>query len=658
MSGASASVPAGFNEPVRNYSPGSPERAELKARLATMASEQIEIPLVIGGREVRTGNTAEAVMPHDHGHVLATYHRGGAAEVAQAIDAAAEAGREWGAMPFEARAAVFLRAADLLAGPWRQTLNAATMLGQSKTVYQAEIDSACELIDFWRFNVAYAERLMAEQPISSPGVWNRIDYRPLEGFVFAVAPFNFTAIAGNLPTAPAMMGNTVILKPASTAVVAAHYLIKLLEAAGMPPGVINLVLGSGSEIGNPVLAHPDLAGVHFTGSTPVFQGMWQTIGQNIGRYRSYPRIVGETGGKDFIFADPSADPEAVATAIIRGAFEYQGQKCSACSRVYAPSNLWPAIRERLEAEVDQIAVGDVRDFRNFMGAVIDRSSYQTQVDAIAAARASPDADVLVGGECDDSTGYFVRPTVITATDPRYDTMQRELFGPVVTVHVYDEGKVAETLEVCESTSAYALTGSIFATDRRAVERAAAVLRNAAGNFYVNDKPTGRGGGPAAVRRSARLGHQRQGRIDVEPDPVDQPAHDQGDLCAADRLPLPVHGAGVSLDESREALESLRGRAEVSAETQDGDGYKVAVQDVGPSTVTVLAPRMKVGTMETLTLRFPYSNRIWTAAFDFASADYHSDELAAVELELRAVEEVRGAVAGRPRRASRARASCG
>ncbi len=483
-------APAPINEPVLSYAPGSPERTSLKVCLDEMAATPIEIPLVIGGEEVRTGVTGTVVMPHDHQHVLATYHQGGEAEVQTAIAAAAEARREWEAAGWEQRAAVFLRAADLLAGPWRDTLNAATMLGQSKTVFQAEIDAACELADFWRFNVAYMQRLMSEQPISSPGVWNQVEYRPLEGFVFAVAPFNFTAIAGNLPTAPAMMGNTVLLKPASSAVLSAHYLIKLLEAAGMPPGVVNLVLGSGRTIGDPVLAHPDFAGIHFTGSTAVFHGMWRTIGENIDRYRSYPRIVGETGGKDFIFAHPSADPDAVATAIIRGGFEYQGQKCSACSRVYAPSNLWPEIRARLEREVAEIAVGDVRDFRNFMGAVIDGSAFATHKQAIEAARASADADVLVGGEVDDSRGYFVRPTVITTTDPTYDTMQRELFGPIVTVYEYGEQRVDETLGLCDSTSPYALTGAVFATDRGAIDHAASALRNAAGNFYINDKPTG------------------------------------------------------------------------------------------------------------------------------------------------------------------------
>ena len=409
---------------------------------------------------------------------------------AQAIEAAAAARVEWSQTPWEARAAVFLRAAELLAGPWRDTLNAATMLGQSKTAYQAEIDAACELIDFWRFNLTYMHRIMSEQPKSARGEWSRIEYRPLEGFVFAVSPFNFTAIAGNLPTSAAMMGNTVVFKPASTAVYAAHFLMRLYEAAGLPPGVINMVLGSGSEIGDAVLAHPDLAGIHFTGSTAVFQGMWRTVGENIERYRSYPRLVGETGGKDFIFAHPSADPAAVATAIVRGSFEYQGQKCSAASRVYVPSNLWPQVRDTLREQVATIRTGDVRDFRNFMGAVIDAGAFATQRDAIKLASEAPDAEVMVGGETDDSEGYFVSPTVIETTDPGFDLMRRELFGPVVTAYAYDENRIDETLDLIDRTSPYALTGAVFATDRRAIEHATGALRNAAGNFYVNDKPTG------------------------------------------------------------------------------------------------------------------------------------------------------------------------
>jgi 1-pyrroline-5-carboxylate dehydrogenase len=479
MSTGIFTLPHPYNEPVRDYAPGSPERASLKQRLAELDGQQIEIPMIIGGQEVRTGTTAEAVKPHAKEHVLATYHKGGAEQVEQAIAAARDA-----------RAAVFLRAADLLAGPWRDTLNAATMLGQSKTVFQAEVDAACELADFWRFNPTYMRRIMEQQPVSSPGVWNRMEYRPLEGFVFAVAPFNFTAIAGNLSTAPAMMGNTVVLKPASTAVYSTYFLMKLLEAAGLPPGVINMVLGSGAEIGDAALASPELAGIHFTGSTAVFQGMWKTVGDNIQRYHGYPRIVGETGGKDFIVAHRSADAQAVATAIVRGGFEYQGQKCSAASRVYAPSNLWPQIREALETEVPTIRMGPVEDFRNFMGAVIDGGAFRTQADAIAQARKSDDAEIVVGGDADDSEGYFVSPTVISTKDPGFDLMQRELFGPVVTAYVYDEKRYDETLEIVNSTSPYALTGSVFATERPAIERAHDALRDAAGNFYVNDKPTG------------------------------------------------------------------------------------------------------------------------------------------------------------------------
>jgi len=488
MSNGIFTLPAPVNEPVRDYAPGSPEPASLKLRLAEMSVQRIAIPMIIGGEEVRTGTTAQSVKPHDHEHVLAEYHVGGAAEVERAIAAAGKARKEWAETPWWERAAVFLRAADLLSGPWRDTINAATMLGQSKTVYQAEIDAACELTDFLRFNASYMRRILEEQPTSSPGVWNRLEYRGLEGFVFAVAPFNFTAIAGNLSTAPALMGNTVVLKPASTAIYSSYFLMKMFEEAGMPPGVINMVLGPGSAIGAAALDSPELAGIHFTGSTAVFQDMWRTVGNNIASYRSYPRIVGETGGKDFIVAHPSADPDAVATAIVRGSFEYQGQKCSAASRVYAPSNLWPRIRERLEEDVDQIQVGDIQNFRNFMGAVIDGTAYKTQVDAIKLARG--EAEVVVGGDADDTQGYFVKPTVVATTDPDFDLMQRELFGPVVTAYVYDEKKFDDTLEVVNGTSPYALTGSIFSTDRAAIETAHHALRDAAGNFYVNDKPTG------------------------------------------------------------------------------------------------------------------------------------------------------------------------
>ncbi len=490
MSTGIFTLPAPVNEPVHDYAPGSPERASIEARLRDMAAHEVEIPMLIGGREVRSGKTGRVVAPHDHDHVLATFHQGGEEEARQAVAAAADARREWAATPWESRAAVFLRAAELLSGPWRDVLNAATMLGQSKTVYQAEIDAAAELIDFWRFNVSYMHRLMQEQPLSSRGVWNRVEYRPLEGFVFAVAPFNFTSIAGNLPTAPALMGNTVLFKPASTAVLSAYYIMRLLEEAGLPPGVINMLLGSGADIGDPVLSSPELAGIHFTGSTATFQRMWKTVGASIDRYHAYPRLVGETGGKDFIVAHASADADAVTTAIVRGAFEYQGQKCSAASRVYVASNVWGRMRERLEREVGEIPMGDVRDFGNFMGAVIDGASFRTQAEAIELARRSDGARVLVGGGYDDSTGYFVQPTVVVTEDPSFELMRRELFGPVVTVYVYDEHRFDDALELVDSTSPYGLTGAVFASERSAIDEAARRLVNAAGNFYVNDKPTG------------------------------------------------------------------------------------------------------------------------------------------------------------------------
>jgi 1-pyrroline-5-carboxylate dehydrogenase len=484
-------VPEPHNELVLGYEPGSPERDALRRRLDELASERLEIPLVIGGEDVLTGDTYEAVMPHKRSHVLADVHKGGAAEVDRAIAAAADAWEGWSRTPWEDRAAVFLRAAELLAGPWRQTLNAATMLGQSKTAHQAEIDAACELIDFWRFNVQYMTRIYEEQPISSPGVWNRLEYRPLEGFVFAVTPFNFTSIAGNLPTSAALMGNTVVWKPASTAAVSAHFLMRLFAEAGLPPGVINLVYGSGAAVGDPALASEHLAGIHFTGSTPVFQGMWQTVGENIARYRNYPRIVGETGGKDFIVAHPSADAEALATAILRGSFEYQGQKCSAASRVFAPASLWPQVRDRVAAEIGDMRMGDVTDFSNFVGAVIDASSFATQKEAIEEAKAADGrASVVAGGEYDDRDGWFVQPTVIETSDPDFRTMREELFGPVVTAFVYDDSRYEDTLDLVDQGTAYGLTGAIFARDLDAIDMARERLRYAAGNFYVNDKPTG------------------------------------------------------------------------------------------------------------------------------------------------------------------------
>jgi 1-pyrroline-5-carboxylate dehydrogenase len=482
--------PPARNEPARDYAPGSPERAALQLRLEQMRGERIEIPAVIGGEDVSTGETKPAVMPHDKEHVLADVHQAGPEQVERAINVAAAAWEDWSRWPWEDRAAVFLRAAELLSGPWRDTMNAATMLGQSKTAHQAEIDAACELTDFLRFNVEYMTRIYSEQPLSSPGVWNRMEYRPLEGFVFAVSPFNFTAIAGNLTSSAALMGNVVLWKPASTAMLSAYYLMRIWQEAGLPDGVINMLPGSGAVIGDAALASRDLAGIHFTGSTPVFNGMWKTVGENAGRYRNYPRIVGETGGKDFIVAHPSAEVDRVAAAIVRGSFEYQGQKCSAASRVYAPANLWPALRERLAEEVATIKVGDVSDFGNFMGAVIDSSSFATQREAIEEARTHSDTEVVVGGGYDDSRGYFVEPTVIETRDPQFRLLREELFGPVVTTYVYDEADWDDTLGLIDTSSPYGLTGAVFAEDRAAIQEAKDRLRYAAGNFYVNDKPTG------------------------------------------------------------------------------------------------------------------------------------------------------------------------
>ncbi|HET8655711.1 MAG TPA: L-glutamate gamma-semialdehyde dehydrogenase [Longimicrobiaceae bacterium] len=485
-----ARVPQPWNEPVRSYAPGTAARAELKSRLADLAREEIDIPVIVGGREIRTGRTAHAVMPHAHAQVLATWHKAGREEVREAMTAAREAQREWASWAWEDRLAVFLRAAELLSTRWRETLNAATMLGQSKTAHQAEIDAVCELADFWRFNAHFAEQLYREQPSSQHGVWNRLEYRPLEGFVYAVTPFNFTSIAGNLPTAPAMLGNVSLWKPSDKAVYSGYYIVKLLEEAGLPPGVINFVPGDPVEITSIVLDSPELAGIHYTGSTAVFQGIWQGIGERIARYRGYPRLVGETGGKDFIVAHASADPEALATAIVRGGFEYQGQKCSAASRVYVPESLWSAVRERLVAQLETVGVGDVRDFRNFMGAVIDRTAFDRITNYVDHAKREPGNEVVFGGGYDGSEGYFVEPTVIRVRDPRYRLMCEEVFGPVVAVYVYPEQPWSETLRLVDETSPYGLTGAVFATDRGAIREAATGLRDAAGNFYVNDKPTG------------------------------------------------------------------------------------------------------------------------------------------------------------------------
>jgi 1-pyrroline-5-carboxylate dehydrogenase len=490
MSNSVPQVPAPKNEPVLSYAPGTPERAELKAALSRMAGEQVEIPVIIGGKEIRTGNTDTQVMPHDHGHVLATYHKAGTAEVQAAVAASREAQREWMHWPWEDRLAVFLRAADLLAGQWRPVLNGATVLGQSKTAHQAEIDAACEMIDFFRFNAHFAKKLYSEQPESMPGMWNRLDHRPLEGFVYAITPFNFTSIAGNLPTAPAMLGNTAIWKPAATAVYSGYYIMKLLEAAGLPPGVINFVPGDAGAVSDVLLASPDLAGVHFTGSTGVFQHIWRTVGERIDRYRSYPRLVGETGGKDFILAHPSADAEALATAIVRGGFEYQGQKCSAASRIYVPESLWPRVRELVVGMLERVKVGDPTDFRNFMGAVIDRKAYDKITGYIKHAKEAAGVEIVSGGGFSDEKGYFIEPTVVKTDDPRYQLMCEEIFGPVVTVHVYADAKWTDILTVVDETTPYALTGAVFSTDRAALVQADRALRNAAGNYYINDKPTG------------------------------------------------------------------------------------------------------------------------------------------------------------------------
>jgi 1-pyrroline-5-carboxylate dehydrogenase len=487
-----STVPFPVNEPNLDYTVGSAERAGLEQRLAELQKEQFDLKATIGG-EQRWGRGAEypVVQPHRHQHVLGVVRGASTADAKQAIAAAAEAAPGWRAMSFDDRAAVFLKAAELLSGPWRQKINAATMLGQSKTAWQAEIDSACELIDFLRFNVYYAQQILSEQPMAnSKGIWNRSDHRPLEGFVYAITPFNFTAIAGNLPTAPALMGNTVLWKPSITQQFSAHFLMRLLEEAGLPPGVINMLPGHGAAVSEAALVHPDLAGIHFTGSTATFHHLWSTVGSNIARYRSYPRIVGETGGKDFVIAHPSADPDVLRTALIRGAFEYQGQKCSAASRAYIARSVWRAMRKDFLAEVDSIKVGDVTDFSNFMGAVIDERAFDKHRKAINRAKRSAKLDVLAGGTYDDSVGYFVRPTVIESSDPTDAIFDTEYFGPILSVHVYDDARFESAVTQMESFSRYALTGSIIAQDRAAIAWAMETLRFAAGNFYVNDKPTG------------------------------------------------------------------------------------------------------------------------------------------------------------------------
>ena len=490
MSNSVTHPPVPKNEPILGYAPGSRERKELKATIEAQRSETIEIPLIIGGKEVRTGDLQDVIEPHAHGRLLARAHMATAENVAQAADAARAAAKEWSLMSFDDRAAIFLRAADLLAGPWRQRINAATMLGQSKTPYQAEIDAACELIDFYRYNVHYGRQILEIQPDSAPGMWNTCEYRNLEGFVLAVTPFNFTSIAGNLPTSPALMGNTSIWKPSTTSLYSNYLLMKMLQEAGVPDGVINFMPGPGRVIGGYLLPHPELAGIHFTGSTEVFQTMWRVVGENISGYHGYPRVVGETGGKDFVFAHPSAGVDQLVTALLRGSYEYQGQKCSAASRAYIPNSIWPEVRDRLVAEIGKIKMCDPTDFTAFMGAVIDEASFDNCMRYIETAKNSGSCKILAGGEGDKSEGYFVQPTLIETADPRTTTMCEEIFGPILTIFPYDDAKLDEAVELCDTTSPYALTGAVFANDRTAVCDIARKLRHAAGNFYINDKPTG------------------------------------------------------------------------------------------------------------------------------------------------------------------------
>lgn len=490
MSKGFFNVPYPKNEPVLNYALGSKEREELKKALEEARSKQVDAAMIIGGKEVRTNNTGEMAPPHDIHHKLGIYHKGDKTHVEQAIKAAMDAKPAWEKLSWEHRASIFLKAADLIAGPYRAKINAATMLAQSKNAFQAEIDSACELIDFLRFNVYYMTEIYKEQPESSAGVWNRLEWRSLEGFVFALTPFNFTAISGNLPTAPAMMGNTVVWKPANTQIYAARMLMEIFQKAGLPDGVINLVFVSGPVAGEVLFQHPDFAGIHFTGSTEVFQNIWKTIGSNIHKFKSYPRIVGETGGKDFVFAHPTANPASVTTALTRGAFEYQGQKCSAASRAYIPKSMWENIKEGLVKDIASIKVGPTENFGNFVNAVIDKASFDKLSAAIERVKADKDAEIIAGGTYDMSKGYFIDPTVVLTSNPKYWTMEEELFGPILTIYVYEDNKVNETLEILDNTSMYALTGAIFAEDRYAIEMMTKRLNNAAGNFYINDKPTG------------------------------------------------------------------------------------------------------------------------------------------------------------------------
>lgn len=490
MNNAIFNFPLPANEPVKTYLPGSPERIALDAELKRQSSEVIDIPLIIGGKEIRTGNIGTVVMPHNHKHILATYHKAGEKEVQMAVDAAMAAHKEWGETPWEVRASIMLRIAELLAGKYRPVLNAATMLGQSKNIYQAEIDSACELIDFLRYNVAYACKIYATQPKSAANQINSVEYRPLEGFVMAISPFNFTSIASNLNMAPAMMGNTTIWKTSSTAILSNYYLMKAFMEAGLPDGVVNFLCGPGSLIGRVAMDSPDFGGIHFTGSSATFNYLWKKVGENLPKYKTYPRIVGETGGKDFIFVHPSACTKAVANAAFCGAFEFQGQKCSAASRMYVPKSIWPAVLDGIRERAEEVKMGDVADPDNFINAVIDEASFDNIVSYIEYAKESKDAKIVVGGEYDKSVGYFIRPTVIETSDPHFKSMEEEIFGPVLTVYVYEDDKLDEAVELCNTTSPYGLTGSVFAKDRQAAEKICKALRYSAGNFYINDKPTG------------------------------------------------------------------------------------------------------------------------------------------------------------------------
>ena len=491
MQNAKAIIPKPINEPILSYAPGTPERAALKARIEELKSQQIEVPLIIGGQEIKTGNMGEMRVPHEHEHILGHYHMAGPKEVKMAIEAAMDAWQTWSKMPWESRAAIFKKMASILQRHGDQTLNAATILGQSKNAFQAEIDASCEMIDFLNFNCWYAQELYSQQPTYSPdGMWNRLEHRPLEGFIFAVTPFNFTSIAGNLPAAPALMGNVALWKPASSAVYSGHFMMNLFREAGIPDGVINYIPGSGRDVGPIVMESPSLAGVHFTGSTAVFQGMCKTVGENIANYKSYPRIVGETGGKDFCIAHESSDVDALATSMVRGAFEYQGQKCSALSRAYIPTTIWPELKEKFLAQVNEIKMGSPEDFSNFLNAVIDKAAFDSISEYIKNAKAASDAEIITGGNCDDSVGYFIEPTTILTDNPKYTTMCEEIFGPVLTIYLYDPKDWKLTLELVDTTSPYALTGCVWGQDREAVNEATEKLTHAAGNFYINDKPTG------------------------------------------------------------------------------------------------------------------------------------------------------------------------